>query len=68
MAQDNDITSTNGAPKEYWEARAEKEREQAKAIASARWARTVILLIIGGIFLFLIIGAIALDAAFATSR
>jgi hypothetical protein len=67
MAQDNDITSTNGAPKEYWEARAEKEREQAKAIASARRARTVILLIIGGMFLFPLL-ILLIIGAFAASR
>jgi hypothetical protein len=33
MTQNNDINSTNGAPKEYWEARAQNEKEHAKAIA-----------------------------------
>jgi hypothetical protein len=55
MAVDNDVTNTSGAPKEYWEARAQKEREQAKAIASARRAQTTVLLVIGGLFLVMIL-------------
>jgi hypothetical protein len=51
MAENNDITDISGAPKEYWEARAQKEREEAKAIASARRAKTIILLGLGGSFL-----------------
>jgi hypothetical protein len=51
MTENNDINSTNGAPKEYWEARAQNEREQAKTTASARRIRTIILLIAGGLFL-----------------
>jgi hypothetical protein len=60
MTQNNDVTNTNGAPKEYWEARAQKEREQAKAIASARRTRTIIYLIGGGLFLFVMILPISL--------
>jgi hypothetical protein len=44
MAQDNDITSTNGAPKEYWEARARKEKEEAETIAYTRRLQKVCLL------------------------
>jgi hypothetical protein len=36
MTENNDINSTNGAPKEYWEARARNEREQAENRAYAR--------------------------------
>jgi hypothetical protein len=54
MTENNDINSTNGASKEYWEARAQNEREQAKATASARRIRTTILLIFLGMILYLI--------------
>jgi hypothetical protein len=36
MTENNDINSTNGAPKEYWEARARNEREQAENRAYIR--------------------------------
>jgi hypothetical protein len=67
MTENNDINSTNGAPKEYWEARAQNEREQAKAIASARRIRTIILLITGCIFLFFIIFLISLFSGCAST-
>jgi hypothetical protein len=55
MTDNNDINSTNGAPKEYWEARAQNEKEQAKTIAFTRRIGKIILLILGGLCFVLIV-------------
>jgi hypothetical protein len=57
MTQNNDVTSTNGAPKEYWEARARNEREQAEYLAYQRNApKRAIKVILGtiGVIIFLV--------------
>jgi hypothetical protein len=55
MTQNNDINNTNGAPKEYWEARAQNEREAAKMSALRRRIVTGYLLVVGVVILIVVL-------------
>ena len=62
MTQNNDINSTNGAPKEYWEARAQNEKEHAKAIAFQRRVVKTILVVVGGLLLIWMVSILSICA------